>query len=237
MLQDSPVPSRGLPPDRLRRFAAMLRELSGNRDVDETLQLMVDLAVELVGGVDVVDIMFVRSGEIIVPLSTDEAALTIDRLQQEAGEGPCLTALYEEEMVVSPDLEQEDRWPRFTPPALDLGVRSVAAYRLFREQDRDNRFGVMNMFGREPGLDEADVALAGVFAAHCSTVLTAVVDKEGLQSALRSRDIIGQAKGILMERHRLSPDDAYAMLRKASNDRNIAVRDLAQTVAETGALP
>lgn len=139
---------------------------------------------------------------------------------------------------MSYDLEQEDRWPEFTRRALDLGIPSVVAYRLFGGRDGDDqRFGALNMFGEGTDLDEADVELGGVFAAHCSAVLAGAIEEVGLQTALQTRDVIGQAKGILMERHRLTPEQAYAMLRRASMNRNVKVRDLAQTVAETGALP
>lgn len=222
---------------RLSRFASALRELDGARDVDESLQLMVDLAIELVDGVDVADIMFVQSGRVTTPVSTDQLAVRVDQVQQEVGEGPCLSALHDQEIVVSEDLGQEDRWPAFTSTAVDLGVQSVAAYRLFREREREDRYGALNMFGRQPGIDDADVQLGAVFAVHCSAVLGREIRQVGLRSALQSRDVIGQAKGILMERHRVTAEEAYRMLRRVSNERNAKVRDLAQAIAETGDLP
>lgn len=234
----SSAAAEDLPPDRLRRFAASLRELGRARDIDETLQLMVDLAAELIRGIDVADVMFVRSGRLSTAVTSHELSAKVDQVQQETGQGPCLSALHDQAFVVSHDLEKEERWPDFTPRALELGVRSVAAYGLFRERENgEDRYGALNMFGRQPGLDASNVELGGVFAAHCSAVLAGAINEEGLQIALISRDVIGQAKGILMERHRVTPEQAYAMLRRSSMDRNTKVRDLARTVAETGDLP
>lgn len=102
-----------------------MRELSDVRDIDEALQLMVDLAAEIIAGVDFADIMFIRDGEITVPVSTHLVAEQIDHAQQEAGEGPCLDVLRdEEERVVAHDLEHDGRWPNFTSKALELGIRS-----------------------------------------------------------------------------------------------------------------
>lgn len=225
--------------EHLGRFRASLHELSDARDVDSALQLSVDLAAELIPGVAYSDIMFVRGGEISVPVSTNEITIAADKAQQETGEGPCLNVLrdHEDGVVVVEDFEQDDRWPAYGPRALELGIRATVAHRLFRSTEEGDTLGALNLFGTEPGVDDLAVELGGLFAAHCSTVLAAAMREEGAQAALRSRDVIGQAKGILMERHRLTADQAYAMLRTFSNDHNIKVRELAERVAQTGALP
>ncbi len=116
-------------------------------------------------------------------------------------------------------------------------MRSVAAHRLFDERDGTHLMGALNLFGTRPGIDEVDVELAGVFAAHCSAVLADAMEEEGLQAALSAREVIGQAKGILMERHDASPEEAHAMLRRTAAGRGVEVSHLARTVTETGALP
>lgn len=222
-------------PERLRRFTRTLQELGTARDVDETLQLMVDLATELIDGIDFADIMFVRGGELTTPVATYENAFEADEAQRDTGEGPCLTTLRNEDLVVSHDLEQEDRWPRFTPRALDLGIRSIAAYRLFHTgEDGEEQYGALNLFGTHPGLDDFELELGRMFADYCAAVLAAAIKEEGVEITLLSREIIGQAKGILMVRHRLTPDEAYTMLRELATDHDIDVNVLAtQIIAGT----
>lgn len=230
MSQDPSV-SGGLPPARLRTLVMSLRAVGAAGDVDETLQQIVDCAVEVVEGADVADIMFVRSGEVTTPVSTHEVAADVDRVQQESGEGPCLVALRKQERVVVDDLEEDDRWPTFTGHALALGIRSVAAYRLFRQRESgEDHYGVLNLFGYQPGLGGLDVELGEVFAAHCSAVLANAISQEGVEVALLSHEVIGQAKGILMLRHQLAPDQAYEMLRRASAEHDMDVRVLASQI-------
>ena len=222
---------------RLQRFAASLRDLSAVRDIDEMLQLSVDLAVEIIDGVDLADVMLLRDGEVTVPVSSAPLAAEVDRAQQEAGEGPCLTVLRDAELdrVVVQDLEQDDQWPKFGDAALSLGVRSVVAYRLFRIHD--GPIGALNLFGFEPERTDLALELGQVLATQCSLILDAEIERQGLEVALQSRDVIGQAKGILMERHRITATEAFTLLRDASGRHNIKIRELAENVTRTGALP
>lgn len=223
-------------PMGLRRFAAALRAIGQRQDVDETLQLAIDLAPELIHAVDAADIMFLRGGRVATPVATDALAVAVDRAQMDHGQGPCLSALFEQPTVVVQDLASETRWPDFAAEAVRLGVRSVAAFRLFVHRNGERSLGVLNLYSTGTGFDDFAVGLGGVLAAHCSSVLQSAMTNEGMHAALRSRDVIGQAKGILMERHRLTPDEAYDLLRRTSNERNVKVRDLAEDVARTGQL-
>lgn len=238
MSQDVPSGTADIPTDRLRRFAWSLRELGRARDVDETLQLMVDLATELIDGIDFADVMFVRAGRLSTPIATYENAFETDQAQRDTGEGPCLSTLRDQEVVVSPDLEQEDRWPRFTPRALDLGIRSIVAYRLFHTgEDGEDQYGALNLFGTHPGLGDFDVALGRIFADHCSAVLASAIKEEGVEVALLAREVIGQAKGMLMVHHQLTPDEAYTLLRRVADEQDIEVHHLAsQVIAGTTTL-
>ena len=225
-------------PDRHRRFAASLRELASRQTVDETLQLAVDLATELVRGCDIADIMFIRPGGTTTPVSTGPLARALDQLQAECGEGPCLTTTGDDQIVVADDLRADARWPTFGPRAAELGVRSTACYQLFLHRNEADRFGALALYGHDVhAFDEQAVVFGEVFAAHCATVLAAVITQEGARAALESRDIIGQAKGILMVRHRVSAAEAFDLLRRTSQDRHLKLREVAERVADTGALP
>lgn len=233
----TPQSSNRQPPG-LHQFAASLRSLASRQTVDETLQLAVDLSTELVRGCDFADIMFIREGGITTPVSTHETARCLDRLQDETGEGPCRTATTTSEAVVTDDLADDERWPSFGPRAVDEGVHSAAAYQLFLHRNEDDRLGSLNLYGTTPAaFDEESVELGSLFAAHCATSLAAATEREGAQAALESRDVIGQAKGILMARHQLTASDAFDLIRETSQARHVKVRDLAQEVADTGDLP
>lgn len=226
------------PPGRLRHLNTSLRELGTARDTDETLQLMVDLAVDVVGGVDVASLMIVQGDRVTTPVCSDELAAELDRAQHEAGEGPCFDAIFRHDSEVSHDLQDEDRWPGFCGRALDLGVRSVAAYRLFRDpKDGEERYGALNLFGRSPGFDEHDLEIGAVFAALCSAVLTTAMEQDGTEVALLAREVVGQAKGALMVSHGVGPDQAYDILRRASSEHDIEVHVFAsQVVAGTASM-
>jgi GAF domain-containing protein len=221
----------------LERFVASLRELASRQEVDETLQLAVDLATELIPGCDIADIMFIRSGGSTTPVATGPLAIAIDELQERTDEGPCLTAAREQTRVLVDDLEQDDRWPRFAPLAMEMGVRSALSFQLFLLRHDGDRLGALNLYGTRPRAFDADaVALGEVFAVHSAAVLAAAIARDGAQAALESRDVIGQAKGILMARHRISAADAFDLLRRTSQARNVKLRDLADEVAESGLL-
>lgn len=226
---DNPLPG-------VRPLASALRRLSSGQEVDETLQLAVDLAADVVPGCDGADVMFLGPGGTFTPVSSDALAVAIDRVQGEVGEGPCISAARGQAVVVANELLQDTRWPAFSKGVAGLGVHSMVSYQLFLPH-RDDRFGALNLFGtRADAFDDDAVALGEVFAAHCSAVLAAAIDREGLRAALESRDLIGQAKGILMQRHQLTAADAFDALRRASQARNVKLRDLARSVVESGAL-
>jgi GAF domain-containing protein len=236
--QDAPDASARRPPIRLSRFATSLRDLASGQDVDETLQLAVDLAAELIPGCDYADIMFIRQGGTTTPVSSHPIAVALDELQEKSNEGPCRSTMETRQAVVADDLGADERWPTFGPQAVEMGVRSAACYQLFLHRNDGDRLGALNLFGAGRGVfDEWATELGEVFAAHCAAVLAAAIAQEGARAALQTRDVIGQAKGILMARHKLSAVEAFDLLRRSSQSQHMKVRDLAALVAETGSLP
>jgi GAF domain-containing protein len=230
---DASVAPSGLP-----RFASSLRELASRHTVDETLQLAVDLASELVAECDLADVMFWQAGDVTTPVSTDPLAIALDEAQADAGEGPCVLAATGEPVVVVSDLASDGRFPVFGPRAAELGVRSAVSFQLFVDRKHGARLGALNLYGEVPGaFDDEAVALAAVFATHCATVLAAAIAREGFEAALESRDLIGQAKGILMQRHQLTATGAFEQLRTCSQELNVKLREVAEAVVDTGDLP
>jgi hypothetical protein len=223
--------------ERLTDLAASLRELASRRSVDETLQLAVDQATALIPGCDHADIMFIRPGGATTPVSSDPIAVALDALQSATGEGPCLTAARGMTRVVAHDLEHDERWPAFGPPAAELGVMSTLSFQLFLHRNDDDRLGALNLFGTRPyAFDQAAVEVGEVFASHCAAVLASAIAQEGAEAALDSRDVIGQAKGILMARHGVDAGEAFDLLRQASQRQHAKLRVVAERLATTGRL-
>ena len=219
----------------LERVARIARRLAEAASLDETLQRIVDLGEDYIEHCDGATLMFVRAGKVSTPAASNLEAMRSDQAQYGAGEGPCLSAMREQETIVIDDLAAEDRWPDWRDRISELGWQSMVGLRLFVAGDT---LGALNLYSRQPGgLDEESQQLAQVFASHAAVAMKAAINDQGLQEALASRDMIGQAKGVLMERERLTGEQAFQRLRSLSNDRNVKLRDLARDIAETGEVP
>ena len=157
-----------------------------------------------------------------------------DQLQYQLGEGPCLDAVWEDGLFVIPDLVGDGRWPRWAPKAAELGVASMLSLHLFT----DTALGSLNLYALRPrDYDQADVEAARVVAAHASVVLAYARAEQNLWQAIDSRNLIGQAQGILMERFGLTPEKAFAVLRRYSQHHNRKLAVLAEELVSTGKLP
>lgn len=217
-------------------IATIGRELAEVSGLQETLQRIVELGEELLEHCDGVSLMLVgRGGVIDTPASSSTVAYESDMAQYATGQGPCLEAIADHATVVMSDLETDERWPDYRARVLKLGVRSMISFRLFVTEDS---MGALDMYSRRPDAFDRRSQLVGeVFAAQASVALKAALVEAGLQSALRSRDIIGQAKGIVMARHRVTGDMAIEILRRLSQEHNRKLSDLAEQIARTGELP
>lgn len=173
---------------------------------------------------------------------TSPLLLQMEQWQTGFGEGPCVDALAGSDVVYAEDLASDPRWPRFGPAAAATGLRSALAYRLFSYAET---LGALHLYTREPGgFSTTDRAQGTIFAAHAGLALALARDHTSahgrvvhLELALDSRDVIGQAQGILMERERITAAQAFDLLRNASQTLHIKLRDVAQEIVETGAIP
>ena len=215
--------------DRLVTIARLLDTGSG----PETLQLIVDLAVATVPGCEHAGISFVHRRKISTPAASDAAALRVDAVQSEVGQGPCLDAMLEDQIFKTDDLSTETRWPLFAARAhAETGVRSMLGLRLFA---RGRTMGALNLMSTKPrAFTDESLSTAALYAAMAAVALNAAQTEETLQLALRSRDIIGQAMGILMERHGITDREAFDRLSTASQNLNVRLKDVAEQVVFTG---
>jgi ANTAR domain len=217
-----------------------LSVVEGGLGVGEVLERVVRAAQAVVGA-DVVSVTWRQDGEFTTPVETDPVASKADAVQYEHLEGPCVEATLQGGLgyIASSDLRHDTRWTRFGPAAADLGLHAVFATGMF-PRDTGPRMGALNYYSRTPGgLDGVDRDVALVFATHASVALRGATAMEAselrttqLAEAIRSRDVIGQAKGILMERRGLTAHEAFDTLRRTSQDLNVKLRDLAQTLAD-----
>lgn len=222
--------------DLLERLAAIAIELADAATVEETLQLIVDRGQDLLAGCDGVSMMLIgRGGRIETPAFSSDVARDSDLAQYATGEGPCLDAIEHHRTIVLNDLETDERWPDYRARALELGVRSMISFRLFVT---DDSLGALDLYSTQVNaFDERSQLVGQAFAAQASVALRAAMTEAGLQTALRSRDVIGQAKGIVMARYRITSDMAFDTLKRLSQHRNQPLRDLAAEIAESGAVP
>lgn len=220
----------------LEGIGAIGRELAEASGLQETLQRIVDLGEALLEHCDGVSLMLIgRGGVIDTPASSSAVAYESDMAQYSTGQGPCLDAIKEHHTIVMGDLETDERWPDYRARVLELGVRSMISLRLFVT---DDSMGALDMYSRRPqAFDRRSQLIGQVFAAQASVALKAALIESGLQTAVESRDVIGQAKGIVMARHRVTADIAIEVLKRLSQEHNQKLTDLAEQIARTGELP
>jgi ANTAR domain/GAF domain len=214
----------------LRRASRALVERRSIRDLEETLGLIVSSAVDTIPGVDAGSISITEHGRIETRHPTNEAIRKLDDRQSELREGPCIQAIEdppETGIVVADDFAGADaqRWPRFAECAIEAGFRALMSTQLSGERGAR---GALNLYSHAPGaFDEHARTLAGLFSSQAALLLYGSHQAIHLQRAVDSRDLIGQAKGILMERHKIDDEAAFQMLVRSSQETNLKLTKVA----------
>ena len=132
------------------------------------------------------------------------------------------------------DLAVDTRWPRWAPRAADLGIGGLLAVHLYT----DTALGALNLYSERPRVyDDTDLEAARIVAAHASVVLAYTRKTQDLWRAIDTRNLIGQAQGMLMAQYKLTPDTAFAVLRRYSQATNVRLAELAEELTSTGQLP
>ena len=201
-----------------RVYARMSGLLLSEETVDTALDIITSLALDTVEGAVAAGVTLLDdNGDKESAAATSEVAARADALQYELDEGPCLTASRTRQLVRIDDLEQDNRWPRWREAALGLGLRACLSAPMMSQ---GRVLGAIKVYGREPGTfvgrseslmpryaDQAAILLANVASLEQASRLS-----ENLQQALRARNVIAMASGILMERHQLSEEQAFLRL-------------------------
>ncbi len=219
------------PVDVAAALANAARDISSAEDLDATLELIVGVARDSMPGVDEVGVSIVHAdGRVETRAATGPRVLELDELQVTVGEGPCLHAMSTGETVRVHHLRHEQRWPRFVPGAIALGLRSSLGLRV---SVGSNPAGALNVYSfTADEIDEDSVQLAELFAAHVGLALGHARRLENLNAALATRKVIGLALGILMERLEIDEDRAFAYLTRMSATLETKLRDVAASVVE-----
>jgi GAF domain-containing protein len=220
-------------------FAELSQALFAGSDADALLEHLVERATVVVEGCEFASVSVLGAGgRIHTPVATDPLVIEVDELQYDTGQGPCVEATKQNAPAIyGADVAHDERWPAFGPRAAARGIGSLISYKLAAE----DTVGALNLYSRRTdAFGEADRDTAYLLALFASVVLASTqarMQATQLREALESRDVIGQAKGILMERERVTADDAFDMLRRASQHLNRKLRDLAEELAATGEEP
>jgi len=221
------------PADAPRRIAEIARELYERKTHDGgVVAELVEHAAKMLPRVDYANVT-VTSGpyDVDTPSATHPVAVTLDDIQRRTGEGPCLSSAWHNKTVHVANLETETRWPRFRAAALEsTRVRSIMGFELFAT---GKTMGSLNVFAERPhAFGEQTERLGSLFATHSSLVWDSARRERQFREALANRDIIGQAKGMIMERYGVDAAQAFDLLRKLSHDTNTRLTQVAAQVIE-----
>lgn len=217
--------------DLAQRMAELARAVA-LQSVDDVLRDVTSAAVELIPEADTAGILLIGKDSTYESLATtSDLPNKLDELQVTFGEGPCMQAALDDIVVRTDDFRNEPRWPKYSPAALEHGVRSGLSFKLYTA---NRTAGALNLFSFHPNVWTARAETTGlVLAAHAAAAILASRQSEELESAVASRDRIGQAKGIIMERFKVDDVQAFALLRKLSQDSNTKLADIAEQVINT----
>ncbi len=218
--------------DLAMRMAELARTAAAPRSMENVLSDVTTAALELIPGADTAGVLLIgKGGKWDSVAGTDDLPHRLDELQMTFGEGPCVEAALDEVIVRTDDFREEARWPKYSAAVVDIGVLSGVSFKLYTA---NRTAGALNLFAfKAHAFDGESETLGTVLAAHAAAAILASREGEELQSAVSTRDRIGQAKGIIMERYDVDDVRAFEMLRKLSQDSNTRLVDIAQRVIDT----
>ena len=217
------------------KLSDLSRTLQDTKDVEGTLKAIVRAAADTVPGVEHASISsVVKRREVRTLAATGDLPRAVDQAQYDTSQGPCLDSLYEQQTVRLPDMATETRWPEFAAQAHEVGLGSMLAIQLYVTGED---LGALNLHSTQPDAFTDESEQVGLlFASHAAVAIAGAQDQEQLRTAVNSRDLIGQAKGILMERYKISAHEAFQLLVVASQATNIKLVDVADYLTRTGLL-
>jgi ANTAR domain/GAF domain len=225
-------------PDVNNIIVAQLADLVANLDRDGTdatarLRELIENGVRHVAGCQYAGITLAEKGRAVTSVvATHRYPMILDAIQDRCGEGPCLTPGWLHHMMHVDDLNVDQRWPRFQRYALEeTPIRSIVSYELY---DGGDSMAALNFDAEHPhAFTDESLELGGVFATHVALAWSMMRRHDQFRSALASRDIIGQAKGVIMERFNLDAVEAFDLLTRLSQRSNTKLIDIARRLIDS----
>jgi GAF domain-containing protein len=216
-------------------FAELAVRLHEEQSVVETVELVVQSALKAVD-CQYAGVMLVHDDKVVeTAAATDPLVEELDQFHVTCGEGPGLASIDDSLTVRVADTRFDLRWEKWARCLDERGVRSVITARM---TTGSSDLGTLNLFHSEPdAFDTDDEAVAAILARHAAVALASARRAENLWLAIDARKLVGQAQGILMERFDLSPDQAFAVLLRYSQTKNIKLRDVAELLVSQRSLP
>ena len=219
-------------------IVAQLAELVANLDRDGTettagLRELIENCARYVAGCQYAGITLADRGKTVVNVvATHRYPMILDAIQDRCGEGPCLAAAWLHHMMYVEDLNIDQRWPLYQRHALEeTPIRSIVSYELY---DDGNSMAALNLYAENTrAFNDESLELGGVFATHVALAWSMMRRQDQFRSALASRDIIGQAKGVIMERFGLDAVEAFDLLTRLSQQANIKLIDIAKALIDS----
>jgi GAF domain-containing protein len=206
-----------------------------NAELQPTLDAIASTAVAMLSPARYAGLTVVSRGELIPRATTGEPPLLLDHLQQKLGDGPCINAAKHQRVFRIEDTREELRWPEFTAAAVRLNVRSMLCVPLWIDE---RGLGALSLYADEAAaFSDPHERVTSLLATFAALALAEAQHADQMHDALANRDVIGQAKGILMERHGLTADAAFSVLSRVSQAENLKVAEIARRLMQTGRLP
>ncbi|HEY2503058.1 MAG TPA: GAF and ANTAR domain-containing protein [Mycobacterium sp.] len=219
------------PHERLAQvFGDLAVELQDLKATSDILQSIVEAARGIVPGTRWAGISLIPGKKVVPQVVSGRFVAELDQLQADFDEGPCLTTLREHHSVHIDDMRAETRWPAFAREAQQRGILSLLSFQLFVHSEN---LGALNLYGDQPGVFSEDSFLfGGILAQHAAVAMIGAAHQTQFEDALATRDVIGQAKGILMHRENLTGLQAFSLLTRASQHTNVKLVDVAHWLVD-----
>lgn len=211
-------------------IARLAGAMVGKAGIEDTLSKLTGASLALIPGADCAKISIIENGHLRSITATSQLSSSLDSAQQAAGHGPCLEAIRAKKATCCNDLRTDTRWPRFASSATTAGVHSVLSSPIATPGET---WATLTLFGfRAEAFGPDSEAVGAMLASHAAIALMHDEQERQFKAALATRDVIGQAKGMIMERFGVDAGRAFAMLRAISQETNTPVRDLASQLVD-----
>jgi transcriptional regulator with GAF, ATPase, and Fis domain len=226
------------PPELVESIAALSRLVTAQETLESTVGRIAQLAVLAIDTADECSVSLVTAGAVKTVAATAEVCNTIDELQAETGEGPCMSSIAEQATFYIPDMAIDTTWPVFSKRAAEAtGISSLIGYVL---RVGDGSLGAINVMSRQVDAFDNDAIAAGaVFAAQAGVALANALTHdaserkvEQLEEGIATRQVIGEAVGIVMATRQVTAGDAFEILKTISQHTNVKLREVAVGLVE-----